>query len=160
MQLDAATATLIGVAITAFFGAVVTGLNLWYTQRQQREQWERQERKEQLEYERRIKESISTDQAKLKDKLQDLYADGIQTLASVLVAYSAGSLQPRIDNIRAVQKALALITIYHYDREDGDFKDFLIHYRSMVRGDEIDTNSVEQLRQTIINFSLKDPRLK
>jgi hypothetical protein len=125
----------------------------------QREQSERQEKRDQLDRDHRARDGELAEKARLREKLQDIYADGIQTLSALEVAHNTSSSQIWIEHMKSTQKALALIMIHHYNKEDG-FAQFVNSQEDLIRNGEPDTVAIDELRQAIINFAVNDPRLK
>src|SRR5689334_849977 len=100
--MDAATATLIGVAITGILALLGTMINNRYQLRLQREQWERQAKKEEDEHKSRANENAEDREAKYREMIQNMYVDVIQTLTTALIAFNTMSTELQINHIREV----------------------------------------------------------
>jgi hypothetical protein len=158
MQLDAATATLIGIAITGIVGLFGTWLNNRHQIRLQREQWERQEKKAQIESE------AAKDKAS-KDRLQDIYANAVRVLTEIASMMQSADYYHKFgakhvaDITGEAQKWLSMIVIYYYgDRQDTEYKSFFTTYTTFNPQDGL--GNAEYLRRLVVDLASNDPRLK
>ena len=156
MQLDAATATLIGITITGILALFSTIVNSWFQLRQQREQWQREE----------IKAHIESEAAKakqLRDDLQDIYANAISNLSEVAHMHKQDpqhrDSKSYVSKVGEAQKWAAKVMVCYYgDDNDGEFGKFRISFNTFSAQDGY--GNAEHLRRCIITFAENDPRLK
>lgn len=160
ITIDAATASIVTAIIVGLVSAATTIIANRYSMAQQKAQWQREERR--AEWEAREAEKVRELELKkaTTKELQEIYGNAIASLTTLLI-YNDASLRLKPEyapNLAETQRWLSQVVTVHYDKNSTDYKEFIRLYheaKDSYRGME----SIKSLRDMMIEFTSKDPRL-
>lgn len=147
--MDAAVATIIGVAIGSLFTLLGNVINNKHLRRQQQEQWDREHKKWTVEQEIKYKEQS-------REHVQAIYENSVRYVSKMIAGAN------KSDDFGEFHKWISLLLMYFYDKESTDYRGISSLYADIITGERQSdkTPLLEELRETIVSVAVNDPRIK
>jgi hypothetical protein len=161
ITIDAAIASIVTALIVGTITMITTIVANRNSLRQQEAQWAREEKKADRE-ERQAEKNRELELKKaITNQLQEIYGNSVSSLTTLLIYDDAAKRNQKeyAVNLGEAQKWLSFVAAFHYDKKSEEYISFLKLYRDTYETYAGHAN-VMKLREMIIEFASKDPRLQ